>query len=697
MEDTSSCLFWPRDIGPYLVELSHLYCKLKNAVSAAEAPTTVRYHLLGLPTYANAAVPRLRYRAYLLVLIDLLRQDWQYMCHQGRIYLLPPSWIESVRGSEAVQTQKAAIRASLSYERQAQLKKPSVQAFIRKMERTHIFKGQSVSIFSLFANGEELANNLTAVLNISQEKLRSEAICGVIQPYLQQVIPDVRCEYTGFLLNDIWRYIRYTWSIPYNATPGRNMFYLVRDAARSFHPIIGIAGLGSSLVQLTARDNVIGWTLSSMLNRINSLQFTANDAQKIVYMLRSTLQASLADISTEDLDISDTDLINPQEEVLIRLKAVAQDAREKRIALLQKHKSFNNQDATNKVSLFPDQLENTAENIHYNEQQTTYNLFKAKRSESLFWLLRAKAALDNNSSDIESVEGLRTFISNQSGKQVLQTLIRENKKRKVGINMMDIIVCGAIPPYNFMLGGKLVAMLMASPQVIYDYEQKYKHHISDIASKMKNDVVYKEPKLVFLGTTSLYHSGSSQYNRISIPLADGQNQLKYENYGKTLGFGSVHYSEETVEALKELQEYKNDARLINNRFGEGVNPKLRRIRAGLANIGLEKSDHFLNHRSKRIIYGICLGKSTYEFLRGEAENPEYFFDISSTEAIEEGTRHICEHWANRWLLMRINNQQAIQNVKLFDKTDIALSNSPIDSVEITEGLQQYVLFGGTTL
>lgn len=697
MEDTSSCLFWPRDIGPYLVELSHLYCKLKNAVSAAEAPTTVRYHLLGLPTYANAAVPRLRYRAYLLVLIDLLRQDWQYMCHQGRIYLLPPSWIESVRGSEAVQTQKAAIRASLSYERQAQLKKPSVQAFIRKMERTHIFKGQSVSIFSLFANGEELANDLTAVLNISQEKLRSEAICGVIQPYLQQVIPDVRCEYTGFLLNDIWRYIRYTWSIPYNATPGRNMFYLVRDAARSFHPIIGIAGLGSSLVQLTARDNVIGWTLSSMLNRINSLQFTANDAQKIVYMLRSTLQASLADISTEDLDISDTDLINPQEEVLIRLKAVAQDAREKRIALLQKHKSFNNQDATNKVSLFPDQLENTAENIHYNEQQTTYNLFKAKRSESLFWLLRAKAALDNNSSDIESVEGLRTFISNQSGKQVLQTLIRENKKRKVGINMMDIIVCGAIPPYNFMLGGKLVAMLMASPQVIYDYEQKYKHHISDIASKMKNDVVYKEPKLVFLGTTSLYHSGSSQYNRISIPLADGQNQLKYENYGKTLGFGSVHYSEETVEALKELQEYKNDARLINNRFGEGVNPKLRRIRAGLANIGLEKSDHFLNHRSKRIIYGICLGKSTYEFLRGEAENPEYFFDISSTEAIEEGTRHICEHWANRWLLMRINNQQAIQNVKLFDKTDIALSNSPIDSVEITEGLQQYVLFGGTTL
>ena len=159
---------------------------------------------------------------------------------------LPPLWIESVRGSEAVQKQKAAIRASLNYERLAQLKKPSVQDFIHKMERTRLFKGQPVSIFSLYADGEELANDLVAVQNLSDEEERTEAICRVIQPYLQQVTPDARCEYTGFLLNDVWRYIRHTWSIPYNATPGRNIFYLVRDTARPFHPIIGIAALGSS-------------------------------------------------------------------------------------------------------------------------------------------------------------------------------------------------------------------------------------------------------------------------------------------------------------------------------------------------------------------------------------------------------------------------------------------------------------------
>jgi len=62
------------------------------------------------------------------------------------------------------------------------------------------------------------------------------------------------------------------------------MFYLVRDASRPFHPIIGIAALGSSLVQLTARDNVIGWSSQSMLTRINSTHFTAGDAKKITCM-----------------------------------------------------------------------------------------------------------------------------------------------------------------------------------------------------------------------------------------------------------------------------------------------------------------------------------------------------------------------------------------------------------------------------
>jgi Domain of unknown function (DUF4338) len=284
MLDSMPCIFWPQDIGPYERELSHLYHELDNIVNTEAVLTMVRQHLLNIPDYTHATLPKLRYRAYLLVMIDLLRQEWHLECRHGRIYLLPPAWIESVKGLEVVKAQKAAIRASLDYERLAQLKKPSVQAFIRRMERQHLFKGQPVSIFSLYANGAQLAHDLHEVQGFSKETEQFKVACKTIQPYLQQVILDARCEHTGFLLNDIWRYIRYTWSIPYNSTPGRNMFYLVRDASRPFHPIIGIAALGSSLVQLTARDNVIGWSSQSMLTRINSTHFTAGDAKKITCM-----------------------------------------------------------------------------------------------------------------------------------------------------------------------------------------------------------------------------------------------------------------------------------------------------------------------------------------------------------------------------------------------------------------------------
>jgi hypothetical protein len=48
--------------------------------------------------------------------------------------------------------------------------------------------------------------------------------------------------------------------------------------------------------------------------------------------------------------------------------------------------------------------------------------------------------------------------------------------------MMNIMVCGAIPPYNHLLGGKLVGMAVAGPEVISEYQRKYEESISNIAS-----------------------------------------------------------------------------------------------------------------------------------------------------------------------------------------------------------------------
>ncbi|NTV79526.1 MAG: DUF4338 domain-containing protein [Clostridiales bacterium] len=74
-------------------------------------------------------------------------------------------------------------------------------------------------------------------------------------------------------------------------------------------------------------------------------------------------------------------------------------------------------------------------------------------------------------------EQINTMLKKDDGRKAISVALIANRKNKIGSNMMDIIVCGAIPPYNELLGGKLVSILACSPQVISDYTQRYKKQI----------------------------------------------------------------------------------------------------------------------------------------------------------------------------------------------------------------------------
>ncbi len=688
MPDNLPYFFWPQNIGPFERELRSLLPQLDVNENFAENMQVIKKHLRDLPKYPNTDGLRLRYRAFLMVLSDFLRYGSKVQNYQGRLYLWPPDWTKQVKGDNAIQEQKTVIRQSLQWERLAQLKKKAVRKFIRDMERERPFGLHMVSIRSLFANGELLEAKLSEIVNSNDVKTQEELIGNVIQPYLQLITKKGRCPYTNLRLHNIWRYLRYTWSIPYNATPGRNMFYLVRDANQPFHPVIGIAALGSSMVQLTVRDEVIGWTSEAIKRRIESDELSDEEAQNIVNMLRNTLEMALDDIATDDL-VSNKELQSPTETTFNRLQKFFEDARAERIDLLQQRQNINNI-SSNQVLFQPGDLEEKTKRREKLTERAQKALFRSKRSHILRSLLIARCTLDNLTIPIDSKEGLQAVWKSSQGRYAIKTLVRENKKRKVGINMMDIIICGAIPPYNFLLGGKLAAMLLTSPQVVYDYKQKYKDYISNIASQMKGEPVYREPKLVFLGTTSLYPSASSQYNRVTIPVSEvsSEEKIRYIKYGLTKGYGSVHFSEDTIQCLDELQEHIKKARLINNRFGEGVNPKLRRVRAGISSIGLTVADEFLKHHSQRIVYGIPLGKAAYAFLRGETDEPQYFFEPSSKEKVEEATTYIKQYWAKRWLLMRINNPEILSMVASFKVEEVLLSNEIQDGVIVEQSQQQ---------
>jgi hypothetical protein len=286
--------------------------------------------------------------------------------------------------------------------------------------------------------------------------------------------------------------------------------------------------------------------------------------------------------------------------------------------------------------------------------KATVAMYRAKRAHALWQLLTARYVLLSTEESLHGAASLREFWQLTEGNRAIRTLIRANKKRKVGINLMDIIVCGAVAPYNILLGGKLATMLLAGPQVVSEYAEKYRNYASNIASQLKGEAVVRNPQLVFLGTTSLYASSSSQYNRIRIPTQSG-DELRLVNMGFTKGYGSIHFSADTRTHLNLLLAHANAAQLINNRFGEGVNPKLRRVSAGLAAIGITAVDRFIKHRSKRIVYGMPLCSNSYAFLCGEVNTPHYYFPMESEDETQNGSEFIVDHWRKCWLLSRITN------------------------------------------
>lgn len=126
------------------------------------------------------------------------------------------------------------------------------------------------------------------------------------------------------------------------------------------------------------------------------------------------------------------------------------------------------------------------------------------------------------------------------------------------VHVMDAYVVGALPPYSFLLGGKLVAALIGSDEVKAAYERKYLGREAVISGNENR------ARLVLLTTTSAL-GRSSIYNRLNVP--DGPRFLRI---GVTKGFGHFHLSGHVFESLRSYLEEIGHPYAAGHRFGMGA-------------------------------------------------------------------------------------------------------------------------------
>jgi hypothetical protein len=186
--------------------------------------------------------------------------------------------------------------------------------------------------------------------------------------------------------------------------------------------------------------------------------------------------------------------------------------------------------------------------------------------------------------------------------------------RKVEIvnQTMDIYVQGALPPYNTLLGGKLVVLAAAAKEVREAYRRRYEGRLT----RMERSRLPAE--LVALTTTSAF-GRSSLYNRVVFEKGAQRHRVA-ESLGYMRGFGVFQFSEATYQLLKQfLKERLPERRMAG--FSTGPRVKWQVITLALNMLGISRS--LMRHGIRREAYLIRLIDNLEAYFAGEECKPLY--------------------------------------------------------------------------
>ena len=203
----------------------------------------------------------------------------------------------------------------------------------------------------------------------------------------------------------------------------------------------------------------------------------------------------------------------------------------------------------------------------------------------------------------------------------------ETRKKNLK-HIMDAFVLGAIPPYSYLLGGKLVSSLLTSNRITRDFKARYGGKRTLISNEIFDGSLAAITTASALGKSSIY-------DRIKI---DGGSQFLHVGWSR--GSGEFQFFNGVYDDLFKLAHKKAQG-IKNSKWGTGVRNRRTVIRTGLKMVGLPTE--LLYHNIKRELFLVPLGSKTLEYLRGESKHIRYF---------NLNTDQITEYAIKRWVRPR---------------------------------------------
>jgi len=203
------------------------------------------------------------------------------------------------------------------------------------------------------------------------------------------------------------------------------------------------------------------------------------------------------------------------------------------------------------------------------------------------------------------------------------------QRRKGLYHVMDAFVLGSVPPYSYLLCGKLVAMLAASDTVRRAFKRKYGGTRSVIKGRICDGRLALITTMSSLGRSSIY-------NRLRF-----RNRLLYQSVGFTKGSGEFHFSNGLYAALREFAEKYCKPTAKQEQWGTGFRNRREVVRKCLAALGL--STNWIYHGIEREVFVVPLARNTREFLQGRHKRLLWYRQSES---------ELFEYFRERWMLPR---------------------------------------------
>jgi Domain of unknown function (DUF4338) len=194
------------------------------------------------------------------------------------------------------------------------------------------------------------------------------------------------------------------------------------------------------------------------------------------------------------------------------------------------------------------------------------------------------------------------------------------------VNIMDAYVLGALPPYNALLGGKLVACLVRSRDIYDDFARTYGKTTGIISQEAK------KARLLAV-TTSSSMGRSSVYNRLKLGGVE-----YFKSIGYTGGWGHFHIPDSLFGELRDYLRDIGHAYADKHRFGQGPNWRMRTTRVALETLGFE--DDLLRHGIQREVFISQLADNALKVLHSGRGRP----NLSSLLSADEVASLAVERW-----------------------------------------------------